>query len=504
MRHSGAAVRGPVPLPTTITRFDLLRSPHVDKDSREQIEIRTYHRLLEIPNPSEKTTQALADLQTPDGVSFKHGAALMKTLLGVKLGMSRLFRDDGVAVPVTVLDLSGNRVCQLKKADGPDGYDAVQLAHGERSKKRLSQAAIGHRAKHKAGLARRLREVRCAAAELEGLEPGQELGLDAFDEGLLVDVIGVSKGKGFAGGIRRHNFRSGRATHGTSRAHNTIGSSGQCQDPGRVFKGKKMPGHLGARGCTVRNLPVARVDRERGAAVRQGRRSRREQLRDRRARRAHPKEQGGLSDGTRAGRPRAQARRHRRGRRRAVRPALERAAGAPHLDRPGGQRPRGHPQAEDARRGQAHDQAHLPPEGHGPRPAPACRRARSGAAAAGPSRRTRATISARSSTARSIAPAWRPCCRSSPAEERLFVAEELAAAEIKTKPCARMVADFGGAPKRLLFVDTDFERNFAFSARNIKRVSLQPLARLLSTDLLRHGRVVLSRRAFDAIGKAWA
>ncbi|MBF2735600.1 MAG: 50S ribosomal protein L3 [Betaproteobacteria bacterium AqS2] len=187
----------------------------------------------------------------------------MKTLLGVKIGMSRLFRDDGVAVPVTVLDLSGNRVCQLKKADGPDGYDAVQLAHGARKKKRLSAAAIGHRAKHKAGLARRLKEVRCEAAELEGLESGQELGLDAFAEGLLVDVIGVSKGKGFAGGIRRHNFRSGRASHGTSRAHNTVGSTGQCQDPGRVFKGKKMPGHLGDRGCTVRNLPIARVDLER-------------------------------------------------------------------------------------------------------------------------------------------------------------------------------------------------------------------------------------------------
>lgn len=187
----------------------------------------------------------------------------MNALLGVKLGMSRLFREDGVAVPVTVLDLSGNRVCQVKKAAGPDGYDAVQLAHGTRAKKRLGQAAIGHLAKHKAGLARRLREVRCDAKQLEGLEPGQEIGLDGFDEGLLVDVTGVSKGKGFAGGIRRHNFRSGRASHGTSRAHNTIGSTGQCQDPGRVFKGKKMPGHLGAQGCTARNLPIARVDRER-------------------------------------------------------------------------------------------------------------------------------------------------------------------------------------------------------------------------------------------------
>ena len=184
----------------------------------------------------------------------------MNKLLGYKLGMSRLFTDAGVSVPVTVLDLSGNRVAQLKSASGPDGYDAIQLAHGTRKKKRLGNAAIGHRAKHKVGLARTLKEVRCTAAELEGLESGAELGLEDFAPGALVNVTGVSKGKGFAGAIKRHNFRSGRATHGNSRAHNKPGSIGQCQDPGRVFKGKKMAGQMGARGATVRNLRVARVD----------------------------------------------------------------------------------------------------------------------------------------------------------------------------------------------------------------------------------------------------
>ena len=186
----------------------------------------------------------------------------MDKLAGYKLGMSRVFTDAGESVPVTVLDLSGNRVAQIKTASGPDGYDAIQLAHGTSKKKRLSNAEVGHRAKYKVGLARTLKEVRCTSAQLAGVENGAEVGLAAFAEGALVDVTGVSKGKGFAGAIKRHNFRSGRATHGNSRAHNKPGSIGQCQDPGRVFKGKKMAGHMGARGSTVRNLRVARVDAE--------------------------------------------------------------------------------------------------------------------------------------------------------------------------------------------------------------------------------------------------
>lgn len=186
----------------------------------------------------------------------------MDTMIGVKLGMSRMFDDSGKSVPVSVIDLSGNRVCQVKSVER-DGYDAIQLAHGERKKKRLSGGLIGHLAKHKAGLARRLCEVRCTAEQAAAVTPGDTVSLDAFTEGTVVDVSGISKGKGFAGVIRRYNFRSGRATHGNSRAHNKPGSSGQCQDPGRVFKGKKMAGHMGDRSVTVRNLHVARIDPER-------------------------------------------------------------------------------------------------------------------------------------------------------------------------------------------------------------------------------------------------
>ena len=187
----------------------------------------------------------------------------MSALLGIKIGMSRLFDEQGKSHGVTVLDVSGNRVCQIKLADGPDGYNAVQLAHGQAKKKRLSNAMINHLAKHKVGLAQRLREVRCDAKTAASVEPGSTVGVADFSVGAMVNVSGVSKGRGFAGVIRRHNFKSGRASHGTSRAHNTPGSIGQCQDPGRVFKGKKMPGHLGAKNVTVRNLRIARVDVER-------------------------------------------------------------------------------------------------------------------------------------------------------------------------------------------------------------------------------------------------
>lgn len=187
----------------------------------------------------------------------------MNALLGVKAGMSRMFDERGSSTAVSVIDMSDNRVCQVRRA-GTDGYDAIQIAHGTAKKKRLSGAAVGHLAKHKAGLARRLAEVRCTAAEAEAATPGDALDLSAFKEGALVDVTGTSKGKGFAGVIRRHNFRSNRASHGNSKAHNKAGSTGQCQDPGKVFKGKKMAGHLGAKRTTVRNLRVARVDAEKG------------------------------------------------------------------------------------------------------------------------------------------------------------------------------------------------------------------------------------------------
>ena len=179
--------------------------------------------------------------------------------LGVKAGMTRLYADNGKLCAVTVLDLSTNRVCQLRTAER-DGYSAVQIAQGEKRQGLLNKALIGHLAKHSAGPARRLAEMRCAPDGLVGLTPGQELSIDIFSPGQYVDVTATSKGRGFAGVIRRHNFRSGRETHGNSLTTRSHGSTGQNQTPGRVFKGKKMAGHMGMRRTTVINLRIERVD----------------------------------------------------------------------------------------------------------------------------------------------------------------------------------------------------------------------------------------------------
>ena len=187
----------------------------------------------------------------------------MLGLLGKKVGMTRIFRDDGESVPVTVLDVSGNRVAQVKSEE-KDGYSAVQVAHGERKAKRIPKPLAGHLAAHRAGPARRLKEFRVPEAGGDGFAPGSALGADVFSEGQMVDVTGVSQGKGFSGVIKRYHFRSNRETHGNSRSTRKPGSIGQRQDPGRVFPGKKMAGHMGAKRRTVQNLRVVRVDAERG------------------------------------------------------------------------------------------------------------------------------------------------------------------------------------------------------------------------------------------------
>lgn len=188
----------------------------------------------------------------------------MATLLGVKAGMTRLFAENGNSDAVTVIDVSGNRVCQIKTPER-DGYSAVQLAQGQGRRNRLNRAMIGHLGKHNAGAARRLRECRVDEKDAASLKPGAELAVAAlFAAGHHVDVTSRSKGNGFAGVIKRHNFSSGRQTHGNSRAHRKPGSTGQNQDPGRVFPGKKMPGQLGSRRTTVQNLKVVKVDGERG------------------------------------------------------------------------------------------------------------------------------------------------------------------------------------------------------------------------------------------------
>lgn len=183
-------------------------------------------------------------------------------LLGRKVGMTRLFSDDGDAVPVTVVDVSNNRVSQVKTLE-TDGYSAVQVAYGKRRPIRVTKAMAGHFAKAGVEAGSVLQEFRVSPEEAAALQAGSQVGVDIFKEGQLVDVGGHTQGKGFAGVIKRHHFSSNRATHGNSVSTNTVGSTGQRQDPGRVFPGKRMPGHLGAANRTVQNLKIMRIDTQR-------------------------------------------------------------------------------------------------------------------------------------------------------------------------------------------------------------------------------------------------
>jgi large subunit ribosomal protein L3 len=190
-------------------------------------------------------------------------------LVGRKVGMTRIFTADGDAVPVTVLDVSNNRVTQIKSPDS-DGYAAIQVAFGTRRASRVSKPLAGHLSKAGVEAGSVLKEFRVAPDQLGSFQVGGKLGADLFKEGQKVDVQGTSIGKGFAGTIKRHHFSSNRASHGNSRSHNVPGSIGMAQDPGRVFPGKRMTGHLGAVTRTTQNLTVARVDVERGLILVKG------------------------------------------------------------------------------------------------------------------------------------------------------------------------------------------------------------------------------------------
>ncbi len=183
-------------------------------------------------------------------------------LVGRKIGMTRIFTEDGVAVPVTVLQMSNNRVAQIK-TEAADGYNAVQLAFGERRASRVNKAAAGHFAKAGIEAGRGLKEFPLDVNALAALQVGAQISVDIFSEGQIVDVTGTTQGKGFSGVIKRHHFSSNRATHGNSLSHNTPGSIGQAQDPGRVFPGKRMAGQLGNVQRTTQCLTVVRVDVER-------------------------------------------------------------------------------------------------------------------------------------------------------------------------------------------------------------------------------------------------
>jgi large subunit ribosomal protein L3 len=188
-------------------------------------------------------------------------------IVGRKCGMTRVFDENGVSTPVTVIEVTSNRITQVKTKD-IDGYQAIQVTTGERRASRVTSPAAGHFKKAGVEAGRGLWEFRTDS--LDGFEAGGEIKVDIFENGQIVDVTGMSKGKGFQGGIKRWNFTMQDATHGNSVSHRSNGSIGQNQSPGKVFKGKKMSGHMGAERSTTQNLTVVRVDAERNILLIKG------------------------------------------------------------------------------------------------------------------------------------------------------------------------------------------------------------------------------------------
>ena len=190
-------------------------------------------------------------------------------LVGRKCGMTRIYNEAGAAVAVTVIEALPNRVSQVK-TDANDGYSAVQVTVGSRRASRVTKALAGHYAKANVAAGSTAGEFRIAKADGEKYAPGAEIKVDVFTVGQVVDVTGTTVGKGFAGTMKRHNFKGGRKTHGNSVSHRAPGSIGQRQTPGRVFKGKRMSGHMGVARRTIENLKIVEVDAERGLLLIRG------------------------------------------------------------------------------------------------------------------------------------------------------------------------------------------------------------------------------------------
>jgi large subunit ribosomal protein L3 len=190
-------------------------------------------------------------------------------IVGRKCGMTRVFTEDGISIPVTVIEAQPNRITQVKTAE-TDGYRALQVTAGSKKPSRVSKPQAGHFAAAKVEAGDLIAEFRLADGDDTEYEVGSDLKVDLFEEGQIVDVVGTSIGKGYAGTVKRHNFRTQDATHGNSLAHRAPGSIGQNQTPGRVFKGKKMSGHMGNARCTIQNLEVVRVDADRNLLLIKG------------------------------------------------------------------------------------------------------------------------------------------------------------------------------------------------------------------------------------------
>ena len=182
-------------------------------------------------------------------------------MIGRKAGMTRIFDSSGISVPVTAIALGPNIITQIKTTE-TDGYEAVQISYGSKKENKLSKPLLGHYKKNSLNPGEGLVEFRLNHGELDNLKIGQSLNLDIFKEGEHVDITGTTIGKGFQGGVKRHHFKTQDATHGNSLSHRALGSTGQCQDPGRVFKGKKMPGQLGNIKNTIQNLIIVKIIEE--------------------------------------------------------------------------------------------------------------------------------------------------------------------------------------------------------------------------------------------------
>lgn len=190
-------------------------------------------------------------------------------LVGRKCGMTRIFTKEGVSVPVTVIEVLPNKITQIKTVE-TDGYQAIQVTTGKCKQTKVTKPLTGHYKKANVGAGRLLKEFRVADGEIKELKVGDEITVSAFSNGQIVDVIGTTKGKGFAGVVKRHGFATQDASHGNSLSHRAPGSIGQNQSPGHVFKGKKMAGHLGDERCTIANQEIFKVDNERNLLLIRG------------------------------------------------------------------------------------------------------------------------------------------------------------------------------------------------------------------------------------------
>jgi len=190
-------------------------------------------------------------------------------LIGRKVGMTRVFTVEGNSIPVTVLEVIPNRVTQIKNIKN-DGYESLQIAYGQKKPNKLTKSLTGIYAKVGAEAGKGLHEFRIPSADLAKFTTESKITVDIFQAGQKVDVTGTSNGKGFQGAIKRHHFAAQHATHGVSLSHRALGGTGQCQDPGRVFPGKKMPGHMGDKRRTTQNLEVVRIDPKRNLILIKG------------------------------------------------------------------------------------------------------------------------------------------------------------------------------------------------------------------------------------------